>query len=125
MPTGEIEKTARVAGLLEGLRSIVGAKQVLTEARAMRRYCTGFRSGGGGALAVVRPSRLTELWRVLKLCVEADVIVLPQAANTGLTGGSVPATGYDRDVVVISTARIKGIFPVRDGQQVVCLPGAT
>jgi D-lactate dehydrogenase len=41
-------------------------------------------------LAVVQPGTLVEQWRVLQACVEAGVIVIPQAANTGLTGGSTP-----------------------------------
>jgi len=115
--------------LLDRLRGIVGPSQVLTDARATRRYRNGFRTPGGKALAVVRPASLTEQWRVLEACVKADVIVLPQAANTGLTGGSIPApgpdAGYDRDVVIISTTRLRGIFPIHDSRQVVCLPGTT
>jgi D-lactate dehydrogenase len=48
-----------------------------------------------------------------------------QAANTGLTGGSTPNGDYDRTVVVINTLRIKGIFPILGGDQVVCLSGST
>src|SRR5207244_13571074 len=35
------------------------------------------------------------------------------------------ADGYDRPVVVVSTRRLKGIIPIEEGQQVVCLAGAT
>lgn len=65
------------------------------------------------------------MWRVLKACVEANAIVIVQGANTGLTGGSTPAERYDRDVVIISTLRIKGVRAVKEGAQVVCLAGAT
>ncbi len=44
----------------------------------------------GEALAVVFPGTLLELWRVLNACVDADKIILMQAANTGLTEGSTP-----------------------------------
>ncbi|MDV6330683.1 D-lactate dehydrogenase [Asticcacaulis sp. 201] len=113
------------ANLLQALRDIVGGNHVLTSSAATRRYRNGFRTPGGPALAVIRPATLVQQWRVLKACVEADVIVLPQASNTSLTGGSTPASGYDRDVVIISTARLNGIFPIQEGRQVVCLPGAT
>jgi hypothetical protein len=56
----------------------------------------GFRFGTGKALAVVRPGSLEEQWRVLKACISASVIVISQASNTGLTGGSTP----DGDVAV-------------------------
>ncbi len=112
--------------LIATCRAIVGGRQVLTTGRATRFYRMGFREGGGPALAVIRPASLVELWRVLEACHQADVAVILQASNTGLTGGSTPvASGYDRDVVIISTRRIRGIVPVNGASQVVCLPGAT
>ncbi len=110
--------------LISGLRSIVGAHDVLTGG-GTRRFATGYRVGGGPVLAVVRPGTLVELWRTLQTCAEARVIVIMQSANTGLTGGSTPSGTYDRDVVLINVLRIKGIHLIDGGRQVVCLPGAT
>jgi len=113
-------------GLLTGLRHIVGNRHVLTHARATRRFTTGFRFGGGNVLAVVRPGTLLELWRTLQECVQFEAVIVVQASNTGLTGGSTPAPdGYDREVVIISTLRLDSLFVIGDGRQVVCLPGAT
>ena len=104
----------------------MGAGHVLTDKAATRRYRKGFRFGEGPALAVVRPGSLVEMWRVLGACAEADKIILVQAANTGLTGGSTPdGDGYDREIVIISTLRLARIHLIKDGAQVVCLPGAT
>lgn len=112
--------------LVETFQSIVGKKYVLTSEGATRRYRTGFRFGTGKALAVVRPGSLVEQWRVLKACVNANVVLIPQASNTGLTGGSTPdGEDYDRDVVILSTTRIKKAHLIDGGQQVVCLPGST
>lgn len=111
--------------LIDQLRAIVGKRHVLTEPKAMERYCKGYRSGGGGALAVVRPGSLVEQWKVLKACVAADVVIIFQAANTGLTEGSTPSGTYDRDAIVISTTRMDGIHMLKGGDQVVSLPGAT
>ncbi|MEH3038253.1 MAG: D-lactate dehydrogenase [Sphingomonas adhaesiva] len=110
--------------LLAQLRGIVGRRHVLTGART-RRFATGYRYGAGEVLAVVRPGTLVEQWRALAACVAADVIVIAQAANTGLTGGSTPDGAYDRPVVLMSVTRIAGIHPIDGGRQVVCLPGAT
>lgn len=107
------------------LRAIVGRRHVLTAEKATRRFRQGFRFGSGPVLAVVQPGSLIEQWRVLRACVEAGVIVIAQAANTGLTGGSTPDGTYDRPVVIISTRRLAGIHLIREGGQVVCLPGAT
>jgi D-lactate dehydrogenase len=76
--------------LLAALRQAVGASHVLTSARATARYRRGYRTGSGPAIAVVRPGSLVELWRVARACVAADVSIIMQASNTGLTGGSTP-----------------------------------
>src|SRR5262245_8165623 len=76
--------------LVSDLKTIVGAGHVLTGPSATRRFRKGFRFGDGPALAVVRPGSLVEMWRTLKACAQAGKIVLMQAANTGLTGGSTP-----------------------------------
>ncbi len=36
----------------------------------------------------------------MQLCVDAGVAILPQGANTGLTGGSVPRDEAGRDFVI-------------------------
>jgi D-lactate dehydrogenase (quinone) len=114
------------AALLDELRAVVGRRQLLVGARRMQRYTIGYRFGGGPALAVVRPGSLVELWRVVQACAAARVIVIMQAANTGLTGGSTPdGDSYDRPVVIVSTRRLAGIHLIRGGEQVLCHPGAT
>ncbi|MCA8902391.1 MAG: D-lactate dehydrogenase [Hyphomonas sp.] len=111
--------------MLQELESIVGRKHVLQDAQATARYRHGFRDGHGPALAVVRPGSLIEQWHVAKACVAANAIIIMQAANTGLTGGSTPHGEYDRPVVIISTRRVKGVHLIDAGRQVVCLAGAT
>lgn len=113
------------ADLIAQLRSIAGARHVLTGPRQTERFRKGWRSGEGDALCVVQPGTVLEQWRVLQACVAADKIVIMQAANTGLTEGSTPKGTYDRGVVLINTRRMTAIHPVRDGEQVVSLPGAT
>ena len=116
----------RHAALLTQLQGVVGRAHVLTGEQATRRFRKGHRTGEGGVLAVVRPGTLLEQWQVMQAAVLADCIVIMQAANTGLTGGSTPdGDDYDRDIVLVSTLRITGVQLINDGQQVVCLPGAT
>jgi D-lactate dehydrogenase len=114
------------AHLISALRATVGPGHVLTSGRATVGFRSGFRFGQGPAEAVVLPGSLIELWRVLKACHACDRIVVMQAANTGLTGGSTPnGADYDRPVIVINTMRISGVHLIDGGRQVVCLPGAT
>ena len=115
----------RALALLARLRACVGKKHVLTAKSATRRFSRGYRFGEGEVLAVVRPGSLVEQWRVVRACVEAGAILICQASNTGLTGGSTPFGDYDRPVVLLSTRRIDGVRLIREGKQVVCLPGAS
>ncbi|MDP9836542.1 D-lactate dehydrogenase [Neorhizobium huautlense] len=112
--------------LLEKLRDAVGRRHVLTGDTETRRFRQGYRYGGGAAVAVVRPGTLVEMWRALQACHQAGVVIIMQAANTGLTGGSTPVPeGYDRPVVVINTLRLRRLDLVNRGQQVVSHPGVT
>lgn len=111
--------------LLAKLRAIVGKKHVLVGTPRTRRFATGYRYGSGPVLAVVRPATPLEQFEAFAACIKAGVIVIAQAANTGLTGGSTPFGSYDRPVVIINTMRIGGIHLISGGKQVVCLAGAT
>jgi D-lactate dehydrogenase len=112
--------------LITSLRAIVGHRWVLTRASETARFRTGYRCGSGEALAVVRPGTLVEQWRVLQACIAANVSIIVQAANTGLTGGSTPdGRDYPGGVVIISTTRISGVHLLGGGEQVVCLAGTT
>jgi D-lactate dehydrogenase len=114
------------ADLIERLRGIVGARHVITDESDTRRFRKGYRYGEGPALCVVQPGSLLEQWRVFKAIVEAGRIVIFQAANTGLTGGSTPyGSDYDREIVIVSTRRIDRIDLLDGGTQVLCLAGST
>lgn len=118
--------TTNTQTLIEQFNTIVGDQHVLTTDQQTRRFRQGQRFGEGDVLAVVCPRTLLEQWQVLQAAIGADCVVIMQAANTGLTGGSTPhGDDYDRPVVIISTLRLKGIQVINDGKQVVCLPGAT
>ncbi len=109
---------------LAELSQIVGAKHLIQDPHKTASYRKGFRFGGGEAQAVVIPNTLVELWRVAQCCVKHDVIMIMQAANTGLTGGSTPFGDYDRDVIIISTVRLNDIQVINDGKQVLAFPGS-
>lgn len=112
--------------LLAALIKIVGARNVLTSDAKTRRYRTGYRFGTGRVLAVIRPGTLYEQWQTLVACLAAQVIVITQASNTGLTGGSTPnGNDYDRDIVVVNTMRIRRVHLLDGARQVVCIGGTT
>lgn len=89
-------------------------------------FLKGARIGRGKALAIVTPTSLLDAVNALKLVVDANCVVVPQGANTGLTGGSVPRDNknQNRPQVVISMRKLDTMFPIDKGEKVVCLAGA-
>ena len=105
--------------LVAQLRTIVGADHVHTDAdSAQSFYLQGARLGSGAALAVVRPGSLQEAVTSLQAIAAAGAVVVPQGANTGLTGGSVPKSSAEmyggRECVVLNMRRIDGILTLHE-----------
>jgi len=112
--------------IIAQLQQVLNAEQLLTRENDKAYYTKGFRVGQGQALAVAIPETLLQLWQVLKACVACDKIILMQASNTGVTGGSTPdGNDYDREVVIVSTRRIKGVQVIDNAQQIIAFPGST
>ncbi|GKS81072.1 D-lactate dehydrogenase [Ligilactobacillus pabuli] len=111
--------------LVNELVSIVGNKNVITDKAKSLRFRKGYRSGEGDAVAVVFPTTLMEMWRVLNVLHDNDIIIIMQASNTSLTEGSIPAPGYDRQAVVVSGSKIKDLQLLNHGEQALAFPGTT
>ncbi|WP_131669565.1 D-lactate dehydrogenase [Psychrobacter pygoscelis] len=113
--------------LLTELSQVVDKAGLLTTSSQQQAYVEGIVSSPEqpNVLAVVIPQTLVALWQVINICAKADAIIIAQAANTGLTGGSTPFGGYDRPVVVISMQRLGGVHLLKEGREVVALPAAT
>ena len=111
--------------LVNELVSIVGNKNIITDKAKSLRFRKGYRSGEGDAVAVVFPTTLMEMWRVLNILHDNDIIIIMQASNTSLTEGSIPAPGYDRQAVVVSGSKIKDLQLLNHGEQALAFPGTT
>ena len=108
------------------IRKIIGKNYVLINQWEKEKYTKGWRYGQGNALVVAIPGNLLEIWKVLEVCVRLDLIVIVQAANTGLTGGSTPdGNDYDRPLIIINTMRINDIFLIDNAKQIIALAGST
>mmetsp|Transcript_114751 Transcript_114751/g.335550 ORF Transcript_114751/g.335550 Transcript_114751/m.335550 type:complete len:691 (-) Transcript_114751:42-2114(-) len=112
------EAQSKLTGKLE---SIVGSSNIKRNADMK-----GSRLGRGTAMVMVKPGSMKEAVEVLQACVAADVAVIPQGANTSLTGASVPRNAEcDRPTVVLNLRRLNQILPIGpDGSQVLCFAGA-
>ena len=111
---------------IDDLSTVVPDTRIFREPHQIKRFTVGIRFGGGSALAVFEPPTLLDFWQVLKACVVADCVIICQAANTGVTGGSTPdGDDYDREVVIISTLRLDTCIPLCDAQQALVFAGGT
>ena len=68
--------------IIQDLSSIIGEKYTLTAEWSMEPYCKGWRYGEGKAIAVAKPGSLIEIWKVLQFCLDKNIVVIMQAANT-------------------------------------------
>lgn len=119
--------TEKQQELVKTLKWIVGKDNILDgreENSITTTFLRGARLGHGTALAIVRPTKLKQVADVVQAVADAGCVVVVQGSNTGLTGGSVPRQqGDDRPTVVISMKYLDTIFPIDNGERVVCLAG--
>ncbi len=96
--------------LLADLRTIVGEANVLVGGDT-RSYLVDFRDVfHGEALAVVRPGSTKEVAAVVTTCIAAEVAIVTQGGNTGLSGASIPEAGHPS--VIVTLARMSTIESV-------------
>ena len=111
---------------MKDLGNIIGEKNIITTEWGKLPFSKGWRYGEGEALAVAKPGTLFEMWQTIEICVNMDIIIIMQAANTGLTGGSTPfGDDYDRPILIINTRRISNIHVLNEGKQIVSFAGST
>lgn len=109
------------------LRSIVGTDNVL-DGRIANTTTLPFLRGArpaaevAPALCIVTPRKLHDVQRVVEAAVAADCVIVAQGQNTGLTGGSVPRPGH-RPVVLLSLPHLTAMFPIDNGERMVCFAG--
>ena len=119
----EVNSHAHILGEFE---AALGVANISADPRKNEHFRKGWRSGGGAALAVIFPQTLEQLWKSIKIAVSNNLIIVMQAANTGLTEGSTPnKDNYDRPVVVINTLSLDTLHIINQGHQVISMPGAT
>jgi FAD/FMN-containing dehydrogenase len=95
------------AALIDELRRIVGAPQVLTDGDLSAYERDWRQRAQGRALAVVRPGSTAEVAAVVRACAAAGASIVPQGGNTGLAVGSVPdASGTQ---VLLSLRRLNRV----------------
>lgn len=94
--------------LIARFAEIVGEANALTRAEDQAPYLREWRDRYTGKTPVVlRPGTTDEVSRILALCNDEAIGVVPQGGNTGLVGGQIPSLAGDE--IVLSLARLKKI----------------
>ncbi|MGD8398048.1 MAG: FAD-linked oxidase C-terminal domain-containing protein [Anaerolineae bacterium] len=95
--------------LVDALRQIAGAENVLTEVASLEAYSRDETVGLRAAPeAVVRVTSAAQVSDVIKLAQRARVPVTPRGAGYGLSGGAVPVYGG----IVLSTEKMDRILEI-------------
>ena len=93
--------------LIEQLKTIVGASQVLVGGDLSAYELDWRKRSRGKALAVVRPANTQEVSAVVKACAASGISIVTQGGNTGLVGGSIPDESGQQ--VVLSLQRMNTV----------------
>jgi FAD/FMN-containing dehydrogenase len=100
--------------LLDAIQAVTGPRGIFTDPADIAPYAEDWRGlYHGQTAAVLRPASTEELAKIVRLCAESGVPVVPQGGNTSMVGGAVPAE--DGSQLVISLARlnrVRAIDPV-------------
>ncbi len=108
------------ASVIAELKRIVGKENVFTTLE--ERLCYGYDSTPEAFLpdVVVRPDKVEEIQKILKLANERLIPVYPRGAGTGLSGGSLPIRGG----IVLDLTRMNRILEIdEDNLVAVVEPG--
>ncbi len=123
MPTPDPAVLTRRDELINKLREILSSEQIVTDSTALRAYesdaLTAYQQL---PLLVVLPEDKFEVSRILKLCAELQVKVVPRGAGTSLSGGALPL----EDGIVMAMGKFNRILDIDyDNRCVVAQSGVT
>ncbi|HEU0198423.1 MAG TPA: FAD-linked oxidase C-terminal domain-containing protein [Nevskiaceae bacterium] len=100
---------ARRRHIVDGLRALLPADAVLSEAEELRAYeCDGLSCYREVPLVVALPHNAEQVQAVLRYCHAEQVPVVARGSGTGLSGGAYPLS----DGVLLSLARLKSILDI-------------
>jgi FAD/FMN-containing dehydrogenase len=99
------------AAALAAIASVVGAKYATADEAALAPHLVEPRGLWRGRAAIlVRPGTTDEVARVVSLCRDAGLAIVPQGGNTSLCGNAVPYEDFDG--VIVATDRLDRVREV-------------
>ena len=123
MPQPDRAILERRDAVIAALGEIVAGEGVIADEDALRPYeCDGLSAYRQLPMAVVLPETTEQVARVLRLCNDLGVNVVPRGAGTSLSGGALPLA----DGVVLGLGKFNRILEVDYANRcVVAQPGVT
>jgi FAD/FMN-containing dehydrogenase len=104
---------------IDTVREALAGIEILDPAQRLDQYQSGARGDSGRAAFVMRPETTGEVSRCTAFCHQHNIVCVPQSANTGLVGASVPdASGTQ---AVLSLERLRGEFKPDLANRSVCV----
>lgn len=123
MPTPDPVVLARRDELIRKLNEFLETEQVVIDRTALRAYeSDGLTAYQQLPLLVVLPEDTAQVSKILKLCSELEIKVVPRGAGTSLSGGALPLA----DGIVLSMGKFNRILDIDlDNRCVVTQSGVT
>lgn len=121
MPAPDEKALAQREDLIDAFRAFLPEESVISGAHQMRAYETdGLTAYRQPPLVVVLPETVEQVSRVLSICHERGVKVVPRGAGTSLSGGSLPLA----DGVLLGLGKFNRILDIDyDNRCAVVQPG--
>ena len=94
----------------------LGYKNVFFDDKKKSIYTSGWRMPPAKCEVVVTPTSLIKMWNTLKILNKFNKIIIMQASNTSLTGGSTPNGNYCRKVAIVNTLKLDKILLINNAE---------
>jgi len=97
--------------ILDQLKAIVGQGNYIDDALKMDSYLTDWRNQFQGlSPLILKPTDCNMVSKILVLCNQHHIAVVPQGGNTGLVGGSIPSNSGTE--IIISLEKMNKILDI-------------
>lgn len=123
MPRPDAAAIQRRSAVVDRLSGIVPDGGVIADKDLLRAYeCDGLTAYRQTPMAVVLPETTEQVSKILRVCQELAIKVVPRGAGTSLSGGALPLA----DGIVLGLSKFNRILEIDyDNRCVVAQPGVT
>ena len=105
---------------LQQLTQILDQQYILTQDQDKAPFLTDWRKRfTGKALAIVLPGSTAEVAKIVQLCVEHQIAIVPQGGHTGFCGGATPDSSGNQ--IVLNLKRMNRILDIDKANQTITI----